>query len=405
MAGATWAGYQPALKETWGQDDFELQFYDDHPFLEDIERTDKYTIGEYVNLPLETYRNGGFSVTDTAGSASLNPAGAVGVAQAQYGLAFNYQQVKLDHPAMATSIGNSNAVANILDTELEGASSNMRTQITRQCYADQTALICACTVSGGSTTVPLNLVTGYDALIRGQLEIGMTVDVGTTANEVSLVADSPISAVSISASAPTITIGTSITTGVTHFVSVANARLATVSKEMNGLGNIISGSAALGGIAASNRWLSFVDSTTTDLTLDSMLAVQEQMQQFMGKVKTGAKVLMGFRQGRRFYSQFQNQVRFQNDSQISAGNTAPIEWNGMTIQQDPDCPSTKAFWIKPDNLKLVTSPLGVHWANSFTGGDKIAWAQNTTQFVGLLAYPLNLAANRRNSLGAMTALT
>jgi hypothetical protein len=402
---ATWAGYQPALKETWGQDDFELQFYDDHPFLSDIERTDEHTIGEYVNLPLETYRNGGFSVTGTGGSTSLNPAGAVGVAQAQYGLVFNYQQVKLDHPVMATSIGNSNAVANVLDTELEGASSNIRTQITRQAYADQTALICACTASGGSTVVPLNLVTGYDALIRGQLEIGMTVDIGSTANEVLKVADSPISAVAISPTAPTITIGTSITTATTDFVSVANARVGTASVEMNGLGNIISGTAALGGIAASNRWLSYVDSTTTDLTLDSLLAVQEQMQQFMGKVKTGAKVLMGFRQGRRFYNQFQNQVRFQNDSQISAGNTEPITWNGMTITQDPDCPSTKVYWVKDSNLKLVTSPLGVHWANEFTGGQKIAWAQNTTQFVGLLAYPLNLVANRRNSFGAMTALT
>lgn len=401
---ATWAGYQPALKETWGQEDFELQFYDDHPFLSEIERTDKHTVGEYVNLPLETYRNGGFSVTGTGGSTSLNAAGAVGVAQAQYGLVFNYQQVKLDHPAMATSIGNSNAVANILDTELEGASSNIRTQITRQAYADQTALISACTVSGGSTVVPLNLVTGYDALIRGQLEIGMTVDIGSTANEVLKVADSQISAVSISASAPTITIGTSITTAVTDYVSVANARVGAVSNEMNGLGNIVSGTLALGGIAASNRWVSYVDSTTTDLTLDSMLAVQENMQQFMGKVKTGSTVLMGFRQGRRFYNLFQNQVRFQSDSQVSAGNTAPIEWNGMTITQDPDCPSTKAYWVKKDNLKLVTSPLGVHWANEFTGGEKIAWAQNTTQFVGLLAYPLNLAANRRNTFGAMTAL-
>jgi hypothetical protein len=400
---ATWAGYQPALKETWGQEDFELQFYDDHPFLSDIERTDKHTVGEYVNLPLETYRNGGFSVTGTGGSTSLNPAGAVGVAQAQYALAFNYQQVKLDHPAMATSIGNSNAVANILDTELEGASSNIRTQLTRQAYADQTALICACTVAT-SATVPLNLVTGYDALIRGQLEIGMTVDIGTTANEVAKVADSPISAVAISASAPTITIGTSITSATTDFVSVANARVGTASNEMNGLGNIISGTATLGGIAAANRWLSYVDSTTTDLTLDSLLNVQEQVQQFAGTVKHGAKVLMGFRQGRRFYSQFQNQVRFQNDSQISVGNTAPITWNGMTITQDPDCPSTKVFFVQSNNLKLVTSPLGVHWASD-QGGGKMSWAQNTTQVVGLLAYPVNLAANRRNNMAAMTALT
>jgi hypothetical protein len=78
-------------------------------------------------------------------------------------------------------------------------------------------------------------------------------------------------------------------------VSVANARAGTSSLEMNGLGNIISGTATLGGISASNRWLSYVDSTTTDLTLDSLLAVQEQIQQFGGNVKPGAKVMMGYR--------------------------------------------------------------------------------------------------------------
>lgn len=401
----TWAGFQPALKETWGQDDFELQFYDDHPLLDDVERTDKHTIGEYVNLPLETYRNGGFTVTGTGGSAALNAAGAVGVAQAQYALAYNYQQVKIDHPVMATSIGNSNAVANVIDTELEGATSNIRTQITRQCYQDQTALIAKCGTTSSSTTIVLDTVQGYDALVRGWLDIGMTVDIGTTSSETSQTADAVISAVSINATTPTITIGSSISTTSSHFVSVANGRAGTASNEMNGLGNIISASAALGGISASNRWLSYVDSTTTDLTLDSLLAVQQQIQQFGGNVKTGARVMMGFQQGRRFYNQFQNQVRFQNDSAIAVGNTAPITWNGMTITQDADCPSTKVFFVQPNNLKLVTSPLGTHWVNTFTGGEKIAWAQNTTQFVGLLAYPVNLAANRRNTFAAMTALT
>jgi hypothetical protein len=108
---ATWSTFQAALKETWTQDDFETQFYDNHPLLEDIEKTDKHTIGEYANVPLELTRSGGFTVTGTAGSSALNAAGNAGVAQAQYALAFNYQQVKVDHPAIVTSQGNANAVA------------------------------------------------------------------------------------------------------------------------------------------------------------------------------------------------------------------------------------------------------------------------------------------------------
>jgi hypothetical protein len=410
---ATWSTFQAALKETWTQDDFETQFYDNHPLLEDIEKTDKHTIGEYANVPLELTRSGGFSVTGTAGSSALNAAGNAGVNQAQYALAFNYQQVKVDHPAIVTSQGSSNAVATALDTELESASSMMRTQITRQVYQDQTALICQCAATAASTTVNLATTlasatvsaTGYDALVKGWLDVSMTVDIGTTASEATIVADSPISAVSIDSTTPTITIGSSVTTTTSHFVSIANARSGATSLEMNGLGNIASGTATLGGITATNRWKSYVDSTTTDLTLDSLLAVQEQVQSFTNKVKPQSKVLMGFKQGRRFYNLFQNQVRFQSDTAIAAGNTAPISWNGMTIQQDGDCPSNKVFFVDTDALLLVTSPQGVHWANEITGGEKVVWGQGTTQFVGLLAYPLNLAAKRRNSLAQMTALT
>jgi hypothetical protein len=319
---ATWTTFQAALKETWTQDDFETQFYDNHPLLEDIEKTDKHTIGEYANVPLELTRSGGFTVTGTAGSSALNAAGNAGVAQAQYALAFNYQQVKVDHPAIVTSQGNSNAVATALDTELESASSMMRTQISRQVYQDQSALICQCASGGASTTVNLSTTlasatvsaTGYDALVKGWLDVSMVVDIGTTAAEGTIAADTTISAVSIDPTTPTITIGSSVTTTTSHFVSVANARSGATSLEMNGLGNIASGTASLGGISATNRWKSYVDSTTTDLTLDSLLAVQEQVQSAVNKAKPTLKVIMGFKQGRRFYNLFQNQVRFQSDS-------------------------------------------------------------------------------------------
>jgi hypothetical protein len=74
----TWSTFQAALKETWTDDDFETQFYDNHPLLEDIERTEKHTIGEYANVPLLLTRNGGFTVAGTAGSSALNAAGNVG---------------------------------------------------------------------------------------------------------------------------------------------------------------------------------------------------------------------------------------------------------------------------------------------------------------------------------------
>lgn len=406
----TWLSYQPALKETWTQQEFETQYYDGNPMLGDLERTSKHTVGEYANVPLLTNRNGGYSATqlNAAAIATLNPAGNVGVNQAQYFLVPHYQQVSVDHRAIISSQGNANAVASVVDTEIEGAASNIRKQITRQVFQDGTALITPCGTTTTSNTVVLDPVKGYDALVRGWLDNTATVDIGTTASQTSVAAARTITGVSFTAGSPntaTITIsGATVSTTSSNFVSIAGNRSGTTSFEMNGLQNIISQSTALGGISAGGRWqAAAVDTTTTDLTLDALLAVQEQVRQYAGS-NDSLRVIMGFRQGRRFYSYYQNQVRFDSDS-IGAGNTADIRWNGALIQQHEDCPSNAIFFVNMDNLMLVTSPLGTHWVGESLGGQKMDWAQGTTGAVGALSYPVNLAANKRNSMASLTALT
>jgi hypothetical protein len=307
-----------------------------------------------------------------------------------------------------SSQGSPNAVAAALDTELEGASSMMRTQITRQVYQDQTALICQCAAGGASTTVNLNATTGYDALVKGWLDVSMTVDVGTTASEATIAADTVISAVSIDSTTPTITIGSSVTTTTSHYISVANARSGTSSLEMNGLGNIISGSATLGGISATNRWKGYVDSTTTDLTLDSLLAVQQQVQQFTNKVKPSMKVIMGFQQGAPVLQRCSRTRCASSRTRSSPPATRQgyrlerhDDHAGRRLRRPARCSSST-----PTRCCSSRAPLGVHWANEITGGEKVVWGQGTTGFVGLLAYPAEPGgSSRRNSMAAMTALT
>jgi hypothetical protein len=152
----TWSTFQPALKETWTRTTSRRSSTTTIRSSKTSRRRTSTPSASTPTCRSELTRNGGFTVTGTAGSSALNAAGNVGPAQAQYALAFNYQQVKVDHPAIVSSQGNSNAVAGALDTELEGASSMMRTQITRQVYQDQTALICQCAAGGASTTVNLS---------------------------------------------------------------------------------------------------------------------------------------------------------------------------------------------------------------------------------------------------------
>lgn len=406
----TWALYENALKEVWTQDHFESQIYNKNPFLERIEKTDAHTIGDHAAVPILTTRNGGYSAVPSSGSSSLNAAGNVGINKATYNLTYHYQQVAIEHAAIVSSEGGgATAVASVIDTEMSGASDAIRKQLTRQAYTNGDSLLATCGTTTSSVVVALSAVSGHDAIQRRWLYKGLTVDIGTSTSEASLSDAVTVTAVTDSATAPTITVsGSAITTTSSNFVSIANARAGTTAYEMNGLQNLI-GTGTVGAIttASEPEWqpgVGALDSTTTDLTLDSMLAVQEAIQQASGIDPTD--VITSKRQMRRFYNLFQNQVRFQTDSAIAVGSVGKVEWNGMTVQGDVDCPTASMFFLNLDDFLLVKGSRGMHWAaDVFGGGGNLNWTQGTTAFKGVLAYPVNVAVRRRNTSGRFSALT
>lgn len=400
------SAYNDALKEVWTQDRLEKQFYDQFPALDRIEKTSKFTIGSKASVPINTYRSGGYSVTPSSGSSSLNAAGNAGVDKAEYTLTYHYGNAKLEHAALEQTASNAEAVADVLDTEVESVTSMVRNQITRQLFGDGTALIAQCTTTSGSTTIQLlSTGYGYDAIARGWLQEGMTVDIGTTGSEAAIVADSVITAVSENATTPTITIGTSVTTSSSHYVSVANARSGSTSYEMNGLRSLVSQSATFGTLAASGQWQAAkVDSTTTALTLPAMLAADVAVKQKGGVSPTD--VITSFKQLYKFYDLLQSQVRFTSDS-VSAGSYESVQWNGKTIQGHQQCPDRLMFFLNVNDLLFVTGKNGAHWLGETHGGlgGPLQYVPNTTAFSGTLGYLCNLGTRRRNTTAALTALT
>lgn len=402
---ATLSDYNDALKEVWTQDTLETQFYDKNPFLEKVEKTGSHTIGAKASVPLKVSRNGGFSAVPSSGSSALNAAGNVGIDKAEYTLAFFYQQVKIEHAAIVQTGGKPQSVANVIDTEMEGATSAIRKQLTRQLFGNGDALIAQCTTTSGSTEVELlSTGYGYDAIVRRWLYPGLTVDIGTTGSEATIVGDTVITAVEKSSSTPSITIGTAVTTSSDHYVSIANARAGTTSYEMNGLRNIVSTSSTLGGIGASGEWVAAsVDSSTTTIDLPALEAMQEAILQESGENAT--MILTSFRQQRRIYDLLQNQVRFGSDN-VGAGAVQKTTWNGMQIEAQVDCPNRQLWFLTPEDFLVVKGSKGAHWMSEFEGGKgPLTHGASTTAFTGTLAYPIQLGIKRRNRLGGFTALT
>ncbi len=225
---ATLTSLDAALKETWTQDRLEEQLYQDNPFLEELEKTDKYTVGAQAVTPLHVGRNGGYTALPAAGG-TLNTAGEQKLAQAVWNYTHHHVQVKIQGSAIDGTKDNSVSVAQAVDVETTGALNDLRRQLTRQSVTNGDSIIAGVRTKASNAVIDLNVVDGTNALERGWLYPGLFVDIGTTAAETSLINGEAILAVSAPATAQ-ITVTTAVaTTAGTHFVSVKDARSVTTS--------------------------------------------------------------------------------------------------------------------------------------------------------------------------------
>lgn len=410
----TIANLASVMKDAWTSDRVRKQFYDDNPLLDKFKQVQGTVIGLQAQVPIHKNRSGGYTSTSAAGG-SLNPAGAQGTDQALYTLVYHWFQIALETASLNQTGGNMQAVVAAKDLEMQGAIADSAKQCSRQLASNGDGLIAQCTTTTTSATVHLDPAGfGYDAIVRGWLYPGLPVDIGTTSDTDSVVTGSVITDVSESSADPTITISSSVTTSGSHYVSIANPNSATAANpELNGLRNMVGGTASLGGIdpttAGEGYWKpALIDSTTTSFTLDLALSLQRAVFQKVGK--NNGTVITSAKQNANFYSLLQNQVRFTGEQKLGAGGVGGlvgIEWNGMGINVMPDIVDREWYYVTLDDFcRVVGNIKEPTWASDLEGsGGSLRWSQGTTQFVDGLCYPFQVGLQRRNSHAAATALT
>lgn len=393
-----------ALKEVWPYDRIEKQFYDENKTLDTIQKLKpKVMIGEAAIVPVEVSRPGGYSVLPDAGG-SLNPADQLHLVQASYSLTHHHHPIQVGENAIVQSADKASSVAQVLDLQIKGAISSIKKNLSRQAFANGDALLSVCGTTTASTTVTLGTEEGQSALERGLLYPGLSIDIGTTADEDAVAGDRLITSVSVPTGTPSIVIsGGAVTTSSSHYVSIANARAGTTSYEMNGFKNLTAASGSFGGVSASTypNWAGSVDSTSTAISTDALLVLQRNVLQATGEYVDWA--VFPPKQLDRFYVELQQQVRFSDDA-VKSGGIQASQWNGMTLVPEPDCPRSNVFLIKKDHVFLLDNG-DPKWQNTHTGGQILAWLPGTDQYVGKLSKHCQLATNRRNAHAALTALT
>lgn len=415
----TIASLASVMKDMWTSERIQKQFYNKNPLLAiilDAAGTKVDSMGLQAQVPIHAQRAAGYTSVSAAGG-NLNPATNQGVAQATYTMVYHWFQVALETAVLNQTDGSTRSIIAGKDLEMKGAIDDVSKQISRQVARNGDSILAECATGGASTTVLLVPPSlgghGYDAIVRGHIYPGMPVDVGTTADSDSLATGSTITAVSESATAPSITIGSSIsTTSGTHFVSWANPNSATaVSPEINGLENII-GTATFGGLnpatAGNEYWQSYVDTATTSFSLDMALNLQLRIFQKGGDYDS--KVATSARNMATFYSVLQNQVRFTGEMGMGAGKVGGLvglDWNGVGVNVVPDVYDQDWFHFQPEDLVMVRGAIKEPtWVSDLEGaGGDIRWVQNTTGFQNAVVWPFNLGAQRRNRMAAAKGLT
>jgi hypothetical protein len=409
----TVANLTDVLKEAWTSDQLEKQFYDDNPFLQQVEKLQATMIGEKALVPIHAGRNSGYTSTAAAGG-SLNAAGQQAVDAAEYTLIYHWQQIQIQTAALNQTGSGAQSVVVAKDLEIAGAVNDMRKECMRQVVTNGDSVLAQCDSGGASTTVELLVDSatayGFQSIVRGWLYAGRPVDIGTAADSDADVAGEAIVSVSESATDPDIVMTTSITTTSADFVTVPNPNgTATANPEMNGLRNIVNTSGALGGLnpstAAEAFWKAASrDTGTTVFSLDLGLDLSRSVHQ-----KTGGKpnyVLTSLKQKAAFYNLLQNQARFVTDGKFAAGNVDDVLWNGMTVHAEPDVLDQDWFCLTLEDLGIITGSIKKPtWASDIEGsGGKLRWGQGTTAFNDAVVYPINFIAKRRNSHAAATGL-
>jgi hypothetical protein len=420
MAQQTATTMADVLKEGWSADRLQGQFEDKNLPLGRLEAYRGVVMGRQVNTPILAGRAGAYTSVGAAGG-NLNDPIPQPVTKAFWSMPYSWFQIALDTSALIQSGQDVQSIVAGKDLEIKGAVENTRHQMSRQVVTGGDGIVAACDTGGPAAAVKLiNAASegasyGYSALMRGWLQAGFPVQIGTTADIDALTTGlgaGPgvgqiagrgwIQSVDRTASAPTITLQAAITTVAgTHFAYVPNPNSATAANpEMNGIRQLI-GSGTFGGINPATAGFDFWagaarDVTTTTFSLDLALNLQRLVMQNSGNAP--AEIWSGFKQQMNLYALLQSQVQYSGDGAMNVGNVNAPTWNGMKIQAMADILDTDFFMLTPSDLFRVKGNVDQpRWASDVAGGGSLEWKQGTTQFVDGVVYPINLGAQRRNT--------
>jgi hypothetical protein len=364
-------------------------------------------------VPLHKTRSGGIGAR--AESAALPAAGKQGYDKAKYDLKYLYGTVQVTGPSVAKTKNEAGSFLQVLKSELDGLRNDLRRDLARQVYGNGTAQIVACGTTDVSevTYIQLNSDAGKEAIRKGQLYVGMKIDIGTAANVDAVAGGAEITAVDYDNARITVSPHPSVDTTSSHFVvrsgagadSLASAN-GSRSYEIDGIQRIVSNSATYFGEidSSTEKWwdnqrMAIADTTNGRLTLED-LQKGLNLVRLQGTMPTVMITSLGIQ--REFYMLLEDQVRYvePNSMDYSAGFKT-LSYNGMPVIADIDAPYGRIYILDESTLKVFSDQ---DWHFLDMDGSTLRQVQGYDVFEAVMARYMNLGATRRNNQIVLTGV-
>lgn len=362
-------------------------------------------------IPLHSGRSSGIGARGEL--VTLPTAGNQAYQRATYDLKYHYARVQVSGPSIAKTKDESGAFLQALKSELDYIKNDVAMDFARQVYGDGSGKVAICGTTTASTTVVLG--DAGEAINKGFLYVGMSVDIGTVAAPDTISgAGTPRTITDLSPSANTITIsGAAVTTSSSHFIFRAGNVTASTVYEMDcGLSSIVSSSTgtAVGTLnpatAGLNFWDNLRDTSGGAISLSNLMLNWNKVNA-NGAKSDGVAVVTTPGLARRLFAtaDFTTNVRFVDSQTLNGGFeqiTFSVGTGKLPLTTDRHAPYGKVFMVDKKHVRMF-SP--ADWDFLSRDGLTIRWVDSLDAFQAILYRYANMGTDRRNTSLVMSGLT
>lgn len=347
-------------------------------------------------IPAHTSRNEGGGAIAEGGPVPVP--GQQGWTDLQDSLKHNLWAIGISRYAIRLSNRNEGAFLKLLEGETKGAVNDMRKDVNRQGYGNQTGALAAVTADGANT-VTVDSVQ--------YLRIGMRIDLIDVTNDTVFATNRTLTSVVASTKIATYS-GADVTATTNHRL----CRTGSWKKEINGLGNLVNNTGIVHGVdsslAASVWWRSQIQDSTGNAFSEDL---GQQVIDSVDQTGNGEVEFIITTHGivRRYSNQLKALKRFNDAESVTLrGGFKALLFNEMPMIKDVDCPKGNMYLLNSEALMWIYLPNGDSpgfW--DWVDDDGAILSRNvdgTDGFTGYLAADHDLATTARNQLGKIINL-